>query len=49
MAYIKIRVHFSKSNKYLQTVTVRDIYDVTLISVDSHIRSLFLKIDPSSE
>ena len=37
MAYIN-RGHFSKSNKYLQkvTVTVRDIYDVTLISVDNH-------------
>ena len=39
MANIKMRGHFSKSNKYLGNlpVTVRDIYYVTLVSVDNYI------------
>ena len=37
-ANIKMRGHFIKSNKYKGnlTVTVRDIYDVILVSVDDH-------------
>ena len=41
MANMKMRGHFSKSNKYLGNlpVTVRDIYNVTLVSVHVIIHS----------